>query len=159
MIYTKPRHEKKVYQDLQIRQIDSFLPIKQSLKNWHDRKKLIDEPLFPSYVFLYINNVDTYYKSLSVDGAMYYVKEGAKPARVQEKVIANLRILMQSRSQMEVSTLKFEKGEKLLIAKGPLAGLNCELIKYAGRHKILVRVELLSRSILMAVAEDYLISC
>lgn len=158
LIYTKPRHEKKVHHYLQEKQISSLLPVRQCIKNWHDRKKLIEEPLFPSYVFLYVNNQDTYFQGLGADGAMYYVKSGNVAARVQDHVISNLRILTQGQPQLEVSTHRFEPGEKLTITKGALTGLHCELIRYSGKEKILVRVELLSRSLLVSVTDDYLLA-
>ncbi|MCX6318732.1 MAG: UpxY family transcription antiterminator [Bacteroidetes bacterium] len=158
LIYTKPRHEKKVHQFLLQKQISSLLPVRNSVKKWHDRKKLVEEPLFPSYIFLYVNTLDTYFQGLSADGAMHYVKSGSQPARIQETVISNLRILTQGQPQMEVTSSRFEPGEKLTITKGALMGLNCELIRYCGKEKILVRVELLNRSLLVSVTDDQLLS-
>lgn len=158
LIYTKPRHEKKVHQYLQYKQISSLLPVRQCVKKWHDRKKLIEEPLFPSYVFLYVDNMDTYFQGLGAEGAMYYVKSGSKPARVQEGVINNLRILTQGQPSLEVSAQRFEPGEKFTITKGALVGLDCELVRYSGKEKILVRVELLNRNLLVSVTDDYLLA-
>jgi len=52
-LYTRPRFEKKV--DLQLKElkIESYLPIRTVTKYWSDRKKRIDEPLFPSYIFVF----------------------------------------------------------------------------------------------------------
>ena len=57
LIYTKPHHEKKVYTRLLERNINAFLPLTKRLRSWNDRKKYIDEPLFPSYVFIYLNDM------------------------------------------------------------------------------------------------------
>jgi transcriptional antiterminator RfaH len=50
LLYTKPRHEKKVSAALTEASVNSYLPTAKKLRTWCDRKKYIDEPLFPSYV-------------------------------------------------------------------------------------------------------------
>src|ERR1700750_845745 len=52
--YTSPRHEKLVAQQMQARRIDCFLPLYKSVRRWKDRRKHLDLPLFPGYVFVRI---------------------------------------------------------------------------------------------------------
>ena len=56
LIYTRPRHEKKVFLQLTEMKVRSLLPTTKKLRTWHDRKKYIDEPLFPSYIFVYLED-------------------------------------------------------------------------------------------------------
>ncbi|MEG2340402.1 MAG: transcription termination/antitermination NusG family protein [Odoribacter sp.] len=51
-LYTAPRCEKRVYAELQKRGIECFLPLQKRESQWSDRKKIIEEPLLKSYVFV-----------------------------------------------------------------------------------------------------------
>lgn len=158
LIYTKPRHEKKVHTRLRELNIDAFLPLKKKLRTWHDRKKYIDQPLFPSYVFIYLNDFQSYYVGLDMEGVLYYVRSGKEVARVQESVINNIKLAVNHEKDIEISDRPFQPGRKLVLAEGPLAGLSCEVIQLETKKKLLVRVELLQRSILMSFPEESLMA-
>jgi len=158
LIYTKPRHEKKVHTFLADRGINSFLPMTRKLSMWHDRKKLINVPLFPSYVFIYLGSIQYYYAALDVEGSLYYVKTGKEVARVNDTVVNSIRLAIDSAREIEVSDMRFQPGRKLVISKGALTGLSCEVVRYNGNEKLLVRVDLLQRNILVTVPEDNVIA-
>jgi transcriptional antiterminator RfaH len=154
LIYTKPRHEKKVHSQLSEMKIDSFLPTKKTLRNWHDRKKYVDEPLFPSYVFIYLSDMQKYYGGMDTDGALYYVRTGKEIARVGQSVIESIMLLTERAKDLEVSVSRFEPGRQLVISQGPLAGLSCEAVEYQNKQKLLVRVDLLKRNLLITLPEE-----
>src|ERR1700736_4232703 len=52
--YTAPRHEKRVTQEMEGQQISCFLPLYKSVRRWKDRRKQIELPLFPGYVFVHV---------------------------------------------------------------------------------------------------------
>ena len=156
LIYTKPRHEKKVHSKLTELKIESFLPLTKKLRNWHDRRKYIDEPLFPSYVFIYLNDMQKYYEGMDAEGSLYYVRTGKEIARINETIINNIRLVSSQGSEIEVSDRVFQPGRRLVINQGALTGLSCEMIQYNSKQKLLVRVDLLQRSILMTLPEDHL---
>lgn len=158
LIYTKPRHEKKVYTRLMEMEIQSFLPTQKSLRCWHDRKKYIDEPLFPSYVFVYHTDMHSYYSSVNVDGVLYYVRAGNNIARVSETIINNIRLISKSGEEVEVSDEHFQPGQKLAIVQGPLTGLSCELVQYEKVKRLLVRMDFLKRNILLTLPAGYLMA-
>lgn len=151
LIYTKPRQEKKVHIRLTEMNINSFLPTRKEFRVWHDRKKYINVPLFPSYVFIYIENIYNYYSGINVDGALYYVRTGKEIACVSEVVINSIKLLSDSSQDIEVSEKKFDVGQKMIISEGPLTGLSCEIVRFNSMEKLLVRVELLQRNILLTI--------
>ena len=55
VLYVKSRHERKVDDLLKENQLESFLPLVKTVRKWSDRNKIIQMPLFPSYVFVKIN--------------------------------------------------------------------------------------------------------
>jgi len=156
LIYTKPRHEKKVHGCLSGLSIASFLPTKKTLRTWHDRKKYIDEPLFPSYVFIYLNNIQEYYGGMDAEGYLYYVRAGKEIARVDQTIVNNIKLITDQVQEIEVSDSKFLPGKKLTIAEGPLTGLSCEVIQVKGKERLLVRVALLQRNLLLTVPAEHL---
>ncbi|GGB14552.1 transcription antitermination protein RfaH [Puia dinghuensis] len=157
MIYTKPRHEKKVHNQLTDFRITSFLPSKKVLRTWCDRRRYVEEPLFPSYVFIYLNDRQTYTRSLDMQGSLSYVRLGKEIARVSDAEVNNIRLATIQRSDITVSDGFFETGRKVVISRGALKGLSCEIVEYDHKKKLLVRVSLLQRNILISIPEHYLI--
>jgi len=158
LIYTRPKHEKKVHLHLEGKKIDTFLPTKKTLRTWHDRRKYIDEPLFPSYVFVYLKDMKNYYDSIDAEGSLYYVKIGKDMARVSDELVNNIKLLTGQVKDLEVSYGKFQPGHRLVINKGVLTGLACEVVRVDNCRKLLVRVELLQRNILLSVPSEYLLT-
>ena len=158
LIYTRPRHEKKVHARLEELQINSFLPTRKTLRRWHDRRKFVDEPLFPSYVFVYLNDMSNYYEGIDAEGAMYYVRSGKEIAQINESIIDNIRLAVSQDQDIEVSECRFQPGRRLVINKGALTGLSCEMVEFKGNHKLLVRVDLLQRNLLITLAENELLA-
>lgn len=156
LIYTKPRHEKKVFQYLRECDIDCFLPTRKVLRVWHDRKKYVDEPLFPSYIFIYLKDRQSYISGIDADGVLYYVRNGKDMARVQESVINNIKVISGQSSFPEVTGERFEPGRKLVINDGALTGLSCEVVNAGNKEMLLVRVDLLKRNILLSVPAEHL---
>jgi transcriptional antiterminator RfaH len=158
LIYTKPRHEKKVASSLSQAGVEFFLPTSKKLKIWFDRKKYIEEPLFPSYIFVRIKSMYDYYQALNIEGVLYYVKLGKDIAPVSETVISNLKLLVGEGEDIEISTSYFKPGQKLAIQRGSLTGLTCEVVQCNGIKKLLVRVCLLQRNLLIKLPADSLMA-
>lgn len=157
LLYTKPRHEKKVASGLKDCSVTHYIPTAKRLRTWCDRKKYIDEPLFPSYVFVYLNNMHDYVNALGVEGAIYFVKFGKEIARVSQSVIDDIKLVVDKGADVEVTAQYFSLGQQLVISQGPLTGLNCEVVEYQGKEKLLVRVHLLQRNILLTLPPTDLI--
>ena len=159
VLYTKPRHEKKIVAQLETIKICNFLPIVKRLRTWSDRRKYVDTPLFPSYVFVKLENIQSYFKSLEINGVLHYVRTGKQIAQINEAIINNLKfIISNSSDNIMVSSENIYPGKTLYIREGPFTGFCCEVIQHKGKQKILVRVELLQRSILMDLPVEYLMS-
>lgn len=155
-MYTRPCHEKTYYNRLKESKIMAFLPTRKVLRVWHDRKKYVDDPLFPSYVFIYLKDRQDYYDGMDAEGYLYYVKCGREIARVQDSVVKNIELLTGLDRGLEVSTDRFEPGIRCVISQGALTGVCCELIEYNGARRVLVRVDLLQRNLLVTLSPECL---
>ncbi|MCW3465954.1 UpxY family transcription antiterminator [Chitinophaga nivalis] len=148
VVYTGPRKEKKISDELFEKSITHYLPLIKTARQWHDRKKILYIPAFPSYIFVYLNKQTEYREVLDIEGVHCYVKIGKVPAIVKPAIIDQIRLVINS-DNVIVSAAHFEVGEKLYIQEGPFTGLHCEMIKIEGKNKMLVRVNLLNRNILV----------
>ena len=120
VIYTKPRNEKKVAESLQKIGIVVYCPLVTQIKQWSDRKKKIQVPLFNSYLFVNFedkNRNDVF----EVNGVVRYLFWLGKPAVVRDEEIEllqeSLKYIMTS---VELTTIK--TGDLLNIAAGPFKG-------------------------------------
>ena len=91
-IFTKPRSEKKVLQRMLDNDIEAFLPLIKTVRQWSDRKKTLEVPLIPSYIFVFLPERELY-RTLPIQGTVSVLKHLGKPAKVREVEIENLRIL------------------------------------------------------------------
>ena len=153
VLYVKSCYERKVRDFLENLSIESFLPQIPVVRQWSDRKKTILKPLFSSYVFVNINSSLELHKALSVNGACAYIRFGKEYARVTEKEINQIKLLIGDKNVSEIETnVDLPKaGEVKKITYGPLNGLDCEIIKADNHNKIIVRIDSLQQNIVATV--------
>jgi len=154
-IYTNPRAEKKTAALLHQRGIDVYLPILKTLKQWSDRKKWVEEPLFRSYLFVRVSERE-YLNVLQVQGVVKYISFSGKAAIIRNEQIDNIRLLLSSESELDISDHHFEKGENVTIKAGPFAGLTGELLEIKNAKRFLVRFDQLGKTIIINVPTVYL---
>jgi len=99
--YTSPRHEKRVGQHLEIRQIEHFLPLYRTHRKWSDGSRVtLDLPLFPSYIFVRIQRAQRV-RVLEVPGVLAFVDgTGGEPASLPEAEIDALRSGLSQRARI-----------------------------------------------------------
>src|ERR1700751_5933305 len=76
--YTHARHEKRVDAQMRERGIESFLPLYRSVRRWKDRRKQLELPLFPGYVFVHMALRDRL-QVLQLPGVVHFVSFHGKP--------------------------------------------------------------------------------
>lgn len=158
VLYTRPRHERKVAYALSDVKMEFYFPTRKTLRIWRDRKKFIESPLFQSYIFVYLNDLREYFNGLNISGVLKYVCIGREVARISDKVIAEMRLLIDHGNGVEITSENFEQGQQLLIQHGPLTGVSCEVIQSHNRQKILVRMNLLQRNLLLSLPADHFVA-
>ena len=138
-VYTNSRAEKRVSDRIEELGIETFLPLQKTLRQWSDRKKLIEKPLISSYVFVKIIPRD-YFTVRKIDGVVKFIMIQNKPVPIPEAQINNLRILCGSDAEVEISTNVYEKGDLVEVTVGSLTGLRGELIRVGRKHKVVIRI-------------------
>jgi len=154
-VYTKSRTEKKLTGRLNEKGIEAYVPLRKTLKQWSDRKKIVEEPLISSYVFVYIQN-SRYNDVLNTPGAVRYVWFNGKPASIPDSQIQILRILASSGYDMECTSNSFPKGSHVRVSSGPLKGLTGELVNFAGNNKVIIRLDSLDKVLVLTISPFFL---
>jgi transcription antitermination factor NusG len=117
VVYTRPRWEKKIATILDNRGIENYLPLNKVLKQWSDRKKMVQEPLFKGYLFIKIVEKEKWDVKL-VDGILNYVHWLGKPAVVKETEIENIKKFLQEFENVQVFDRTLNKGDEVIVQQG-----------------------------------------
>jgi len=149
-VYTRPRFEKQVLKSLQDQGIESYLPLIKTLKQWSDRKKMVEVPLFNSYVFVNINR-SSYDQVLQTHGVVKYITFEGKAASIPAEQINNLKIIVDSNQKIETTWETRRKGDTVVVTAGSLKGLQGELITEGDRKKVLVRIQGIDQNLTVEV--------
>lgn len=133
-IYTKPRSEKKVAERLEKADIEVYCPLQTTLKQWSDRKKKVKIPIFPSYVFVKVDEKGRE-KVLQDFGVLNFVFWQGKPAVIKEEEIEVIKEhLEESQSETEII------GDEITITQGVLSGTKGKIKEIQG-NKIILTIE------------------
>jgi len=154
-IYTNPRAEKLVHTRLSEEGVESFLPLQKTYRKWSDRKKLVMKPLLSSYVFVKVIPKE-FPKVYRTNGVVKFISFEGQPVAIPQKQIDNLRLLVNSDAEIEVTTEKFEQGDQVEVINGSMVGLTGELIKFGGKNRVLVRIDKLDQNILLTIPVTFL---
>ena len=148
--YTQPRVEKKLEQRLKGEGIQTYLPLKKELRQWSDRKKWVEVPLFNGYIFTKISR-RKFEEVRRTDGIVTFVKFNGQAATLREDEIERIQKLITDPANLEVVHHHFEEGERVQIVAGPLMGIEGLVVQHKGAKKVAINIEKLGKSILVNV--------
>ena len=149
-VYTNARAEKKAYRALIDKGLESYLPLQRQLKQWSDRKKWVEEPLIKSYLFVRIKEHEQR-EILMTKGIARFIYFSGKIASMPDRQIDDLKLLMNSSLDLEITADDLQPGEKIMIKAGVLKGLTGEVVSYRSKKQFSLRLENLGCSIIVNV--------
>lgn len=120
-VYTKPRWEKKVHRLLQEQGLESYCPLNKVHRKWSDRIKMVEEPLFKSYVFVHIGESEKT-EVRTINGVVNFVYWLGKPAIIKDKEIDTIKRFLDEYENVEVRPMDIKPGEKVVVQRGILMG-------------------------------------
>lgn len=153
-VYTKPRHEKTVEKELQQKGFEVYLPLLRERRNWSDRKKWVEFPLFRSYVFVRIELKNTLY-ILQTIGVVRVVKFGEDAAIVNDDHIRAIKLMIEGGYNPKAMDY-FVKGDAVEVKDGPLKGLVGEVVRLDNHDRLVVRVDAILHSISVQIDRAFL---
>jgi len=153
VVYVKSRHEFIAYDDLQRRGIVAFLPLVMKCSQWKDRKKRVEFPLFPGYVFVQLPpQGGTQLTVLQARGVVAFIAFGrGAPAPVEPEEIKSLRLMIESGKEIDLYP-DMKTGTRVRIKNGPLQNAEGIVCKREHEYTFHVNIELLGRSVAVAIS-------
>ena len=153
VLRTRSRHEKAVQKDLQELGIENFLPVWWKESHWSDRKKMVEEPFFPGYIFVRIVLARRYDKVRQVTGAVDLVKLGMQPAKVKEDTIKTLKIIVAAEANPFSANLKYRKGDFVRVETGPLKGARGIVTAQQSKRYLQIYLDEISKGIMVRISK------
>ena len=137
VLYTKPRHEKKLAERLQSEGWTVYCPLKKTTKQWSDRKKVVEEALFPGFIFIQCQEQDRdqVFVHASAVRYLYWLR---KPAVVRSEEIESIRHWMGEVNDTSITVESIPVGSKVRLSAGPLMGQLGKVKEHRGDQVIIV---------------------
>jgi transcription antitermination factor NusG len=138
-IYTKPRWEKKVARLLLERGYEGYCPLTRIKKKWSDRIKLVEEPLFKSYVFVHVSP-NAVNEIRNIPGVLNFVYWNGKPAVIVDEEIVAIRRFLNDYEEVMVLPIDVKENDKVLITKGVMMNMEAKVHRVLN-NKVKVIIE------------------
>lgn len=132
-VYTRPRWEKKVNQLLTEKGFESYCPLNRVRRKWSDRVKVVQEPLFKSYVFVKVNDADRTAVRMT-HGTINFVYWNGKPAVIKEKEITAIKRFLDEYENVEARPMSLKVNQRVRITNGSLMDQEGKVLDI--RHKM-----------------------
>lgn len=145
-LYTRSRNEKKVFIELQRSGIEAFLPLISRWRQWSDRKKQLEEPLFRSYIFVYITESE-YFKTLNTSGVVRFITFEGKAVPVPENQILAIKQYLQEPEDIPEDEIQLKEGQLVRIKAGPMEGLIGKLVKNKNKYRLIIQIDAIGQNI------------
>lgn len=153
----KPHAERTLLATLRSHGVEALLPVYSGRRQWSDRVKSLDFPLFPGYLFCRVNPT-TPFRLVTLPGAIGFVHFGAGPAAIPgHEIQALLRILDSGRRLRPLALLR--EGQRVRVVAGPLSGITGLVLRIKDDHCLVVSVEILQRSVAVTLDGDSVMPC
>jgi len=149
----KYQHERRVESVLSANGVDTFLPLYRARRQWSDRSKDLEAPLFPGYVFGRFH-LDDRTRIVTTPGVARIVGFAGLPAAVTEQEIEGVRAALASKLPVGPWPYLLKAGDRVNIVRGPLRGLEGTLLREGSCLRLVLGVELLQRSLAVEIDPD-----
>lgn len=151
-VYTKSRHEKLASRELEKKGIEHFLPLRKIQRQWSDRKKTVEEPLFKGYLFVRIP-LSGRLSVLGTAGVVRFVgHQVSKPVEIPEKELSAVRRFVEE--DIPIDPFPYLKaGERVYIRSGAFRGVEGFIVR-KGRHcRLVISLDQLMQSVSVEIDE------
>jgi transcription antitermination factor NusG len=155
-VYTRPRWEKKVNQLLEEKGVERYCPLNKVRRKWSDRIKVVEEPLFKSYVFVKVNDDDRTEVRMT-PGVINFVYWQGKPAIIKEKEINAIKRFLDEYENVEVRPIEIKINQRVKINAGPMMEQEGKIL-YIKNKTVTVAIDSLGYILIATIDKRKLIS-
>jgi transcription antitermination factor NusG len=155
VFYTAPRAERVAQRELSNKGYEVFLPVTKTLRVWNNRqKKIIDQVLFPSYLF--VNTEESYlYKICQMPKITTFIHCGGKPSKINHKCIEGIKRMLNLDQEIFIEP-NFSLGENVRVVSGPLAGYEGVLLKQQSKTRFGIHLKEINQTVFIDVSNSLL---
>lgn len=145
VVCVQSNREKKTYERLKALGYDSFLPLQEETHRWSDRSKKVQRVVIPMVVFVRISPSERIPVLRLPSVSRFMVLRGeSTPAIIPDAQMERFRFMLDySPEAVEICSTPLAAGDAVKVIKGPLAGLEGELVMIGGKSKVAVRLDML----------------
>lgn len=143
--YVRLHHERKTAEKLAAMHIESFVPVREEIHQWSQRKKKVQCVLIPQMIFIHATEKERL-EALTLSSISHYMvlRGEHRPAVIPDTQMKQFMFMVDySAEAIEMMDARLTPGQSIQVIKGPLSGLEGELIEIDGKSKVVVRLDLL----------------
>ncbi|ELR71225.1 Transcriptional activator RfaH [Fulvivirga imtechensis AK7] len=154
--YTLPHCERKAQKKLYNMGVETFLPLQKVVRQWSDRKKRLEVPLFPSYIFIR-TDAHKRFNIIKLPELVQYVSFDGRPVTVSEELIYSL--IKVTAGEVEVSNEIINVGGRVRIVEGKFQGVEGIVSQKNGKTRLVICIRALRRSVKMELPAQFVEVC
>jgi transcription antitermination factor NusG len=153
-VWTRSRQEKAVAAMLTTLGVDHYLPLKAELRQWSDRKQLVELPLFSGYLFVRIDSLKhSKLQVLKVPGVGSFVGNQSGSLPIPDQQIEDIRRVLTAGAECSVEPL-LKVGDRVRVVRGALAGVEGTLARANSAYRLVISIEMIRQSLSVNVMRD-----
>jgi transcription antitermination factor NusG len=153
-VYTKSRWEKKVYGLLTEQGFEAYCPLNKVTRQWSDRLKIVEEPLFKSYVFVRLTESE-YARVRMINGVVNFVYWLGKPAVIADGDIEKIKRFLNEYSEVYAEAMPVQRNSTVQITKGIFIDKEANVLNVRKNH-VEVVIESLGYKLVAIFHKSYL---
>ena len=154
-IYVRSRHEKSVHAELQQKGIESSLPLTIITRQWSDRRKKVEVPLFRGYVFVKIDIKNEKLPVLTTSGVVKFVTFNNVTVPIPEDQMYWLQQMIASDLLLS-QELDFPVGTEIDVMFGPLKGLRGRVKQKSSKSRLVVWFDAIMQGVSVEIDPTWL---
>jgi len=135
--------------------LEVYLPLLKTLKQWSDRKKWVEEPLFRSYLFVKISEKERL-DAIRTDGVVRMITFQGKPVSIPDKQIEAVRAYINEGDDRVEKEDQFVLGDRVEVTHGTLQGLQGIMVETMGKKRVMVEIEGIGEKIILNIPKSSL---
>jgi transcriptional antiterminator NusG len=151
-LYTKSRNEKKVADALSDKGFEIFLPLVSTMRQWSDRKRKVQIPLFQSYIFIFTQYEKYYQDIITTPGVVKFVRIGKEVATIRQIQIDYIKKFLDHEAKLDVTNeALFVLQQGVEIIEGPFSGMRGKLVAHRQNNYFAIEIEQIGANLLVSL--------
>ena len=150
-VQTRSNFEKRIALELRGRGVDAYLPTLTESRQWNDRQKTVETPLFRGYLFVHLaDRMDSRWTVLRSNGVVRILGRGSEAEPVPEPEIEAIRRVLQA-GMPPAPHSYLREGVRVRVRHGALQGIEGIFLRSRNSSRLVISVDLLSQSVVTEI--------